>query len=157
MVAGLVYLVDFTERQLSSERTDCRCDIKISGKEGFLQGHADKKISDKHSDMIVPDGIDCRAASTQWCLVYNIVMNQRGIVEHLDCGGAVECGTVDASKQLRAQENHYGTYLFPFGGEIVGYNLVHERVGGMKRMSHALVELLQLRSYGVEYVFKCGH
>ncbi len=95
--------------------------------------------------MIVPHGIDGGRVVACGRLVDDIIVYERGIVEHLDgcCRGYDTVGD-GGSEQTGREHYHHGAELFAFMTEVSAYHLVDEGIGRTEPVGYQRVDALKV-------------
>ena len=139
MASCIVNLFNFTQRKRASEFGNNAHALHRPGFQRSLQRRRNKKVAYQHGNMVVPHGIHRRRIAPRARLVYNIVVNKRGVMQHLYSRGTGNSGLGHLSQQLRAKQHKHRAYLLPISLQIVFDNLIHQRVGRMQGLADVAV------------------
>ena len=101
--------------------------------------------------MVTHPGVDRWPPAAQVGLVDHVVVDQRGVVEHLQGGSGMEHLVVYLAKHFRAQYHQNRTDLLPFHFKIAAHHIVHHAVVGMERPDDDPVHLLEFGTKPAEY------
>ncbi len=82
--------------------------VEIALAQGHLEGLHIQPVARQHAGMIAPDGVGRRTAAAGFGDVDDIVVHQRGGVNHFDHGGHANGAVADSTDQLRGQQDQNG-------------------------------------------------
>ena len=158
--AGIADLVDLAGAEFDTELAQAADHGYGTGAQAHLEGLGDEEVAYQDGDVVAPGGVDGVAASALAGVVDHVVVDQGGVVEHLQGGGGQQHVLVDAAVHLRRQQHHDGPDLLALAAQIVRHHAVHELVAGAhgfrNQPVHGPQGLLKPALYDIEFCL-CLH
>ena len=158
MVTRDVHLVNFAQRQVTAHVGQGAQDASVARGHATAQGTRDEEVAHEHCHVVAPHIVDGGLATALGGLVDDIIVDERGIVQHLEGSGALQRLVVDAAKELGAQQRDDRSQELAFVLEVGGHNAVSERAVTGQRGHDDLIEGVQFGPQLLLYMFqRCCH
>lgn len=127
--AGVVDLVELAEREQPSQPGPVNPLCADPRSTWRAQGRRHEEVAYEYGNVVVPYAVDCWLVAAQLRLVDHVVVDERGIVEHLHRSGCRYHLWGDRPEQACAQQHHDRADLLALGAQVFLYYAVHHPVG----------------------------
>ena len=143
VVASDVHLVDLTQGEVATHVGQGTQDASVASSHAAAQRTRNKEIAHENGDMVVPHIVNGGHTAALTCLVDDIVVDERGIVQHLDGCSALQGLVVNTTKEAGTQQRDDGPDHLTLGLEVVGHNAIGQLAVARQRGHDDVVELVQ--------------
>ena len=145
VVARDVHLVNLAQREVAAHVGQRTQDASVACSHAAAQRSRDKEVTDKHCHMVAPHAVDGGLAAPFCRLVDDVVMDERGVVQHLQGSCTLQSLVVDAAKELGTQQRHDGPQELAFVLEVSRHDIVCQLAVTVQRADNNLVEGIEMR------------